>query len=555
MLDGKHFYNQTLKKTVAVFGTIFNNIKIVRQGTGETRVPIAYGPRKKFLARIQSDSDAASDKGIAIKLPRMSFEITSFDIDTTSKLNKMNKRCLAIPGENGKANVMNQSIPYSIGMQLNIYAKNQDDALQVFEQILPTFPPEYTIAVKDMEGPGTITDVPIILNSTSFSDDYEGDFQTRRSIIYTLDFTMKVKFAGSVSEGKIIRVADTHFYADTENRAQLREANPKGEENVRVEVAFTDEPPLDDTDTITTTFGFDQRSISHESTRELLDLINGITPTDNTKDIYTAASYNSSLDFIRNTQFWGNNLKGITAMSPWNSRQNNARAGTVITPRHVLFAEHSGFNLSVGDTIYFVTRDDELITRTIVGEADHPDSGYFEADFNIAVLNEDLPNTIEVIKVLPENAWHYFESSLLSITNSDIDYTALSSSIDDQFLSFWVDQEEKGLIKRISQISNIGDDQTERPAISFTAPIGIDTNWYENAIIYDSGSPAFIVLNNEAILTTVTTGGGGGSGTFISRKSMIGEINEMITAADATASVSTGYTLTQVDLGDYKKYY
>lgn len=254
---GQYFYNQTMKKAVAVFGTLFNNMRIVRQGTGETRVPISYGPRKKFLARIQADTVAATDASIAIKLPRMSFEITDISFDSTTKLNKFNKRCLPIEGETTKTNVVNQSVPYTIGMQLNIYAKNQDDALQILEQILPTFAPEYTVAIKDMEGPGSVTDVPIVLTSTSIQDDYEGDFQTRRVIIYTLDFTMKVRFAGGVSEGKIIRTVDTFFYSDTENRAENKTANPYGEENVRIAVDENNEPPLDSTDTITTTFGFD----------------------------------------------------------------------------------------------------------------------------------------------------------------------------------------------------------------------------------------------------------------------------------------------------------
>jgi hypothetical protein len=218
------------------------------------RVPIAYGPRKKFLARIESDT---KDNSIAIKLPRMSFEITDISFDTESKLNKFNKRVLPVSGDETKSNVVNQSVPYNIGMQLNIYAKNQDDVLQIFEQILPTFAPEYTVAIKDMEGPGTVTDVPVVLTGTSIQDDYEGDFQTRRSIIYALDFTMKVRFAGGVSEGKIIRIVDTFFYSDTENRATLKTNNPTGEENVRIAVDASDEPPLDDTDTITTTFGFD----------------------------------------------------------------------------------------------------------------------------------------------------------------------------------------------------------------------------------------------------------------------------------------------------------
>lgn len=254
---GQYFYNQTMKKTVAVFGSLFNNMRIVRQGTGETRVPISYGPRKKFLARIKADTVAAADASIAIKLPRMSFEITDISFDSTTKLNKFNKRCLPIEGETTKTNVVNQSVPYTIGMQLNIYAKNQDDALQILEQILPTFAPEYTVAIKDMEGPGTVTDVPIVLTSTSIQDDYEGDFQTRRTIVYTLDFSMKVRFAGGTSEGNVIRIVDTFFYSDTEDRATLKENEPYGEENIRITVDNNDEPPLDSTDTITTTFGFD----------------------------------------------------------------------------------------------------------------------------------------------------------------------------------------------------------------------------------------------------------------------------------------------------------
>ena len=262
MLDGKYFYNQTLKKTVAVFGTIFNNIKIVQQGQAESRVPLAYGPRKKFLARIQADTVASSDKSIAIKLPRMSFEITSIDFDSTTKLNKMNKRVLPGQSDLNKKSTIMQSVPYTVGMQLNIYAKNQDDALQIFEQILPTFTPEYTVAIKELEGPGTVTDVPIVLNGTSINDDYEGDFQTRRTLVYTLDFTMKIRFAGSVKESPAIRQVDVHFFEDTANKTANKTANPTGAqpdttaENVRQSVGTDDLPPLDSGDTITQTNGY-----------------------------------------------------------------------------------------------------------------------------------------------------------------------------------------------------------------------------------------------------------------------------------------------------------
>jgi len=265
MLNGQYFYNQTMKKAVAVFGTIFNNIKIVRQGGSMERVPLAYGPKAKFLARINTERDQAEKQSIAIKLPRMSFEITSISYDTTAKLNRMNKRMFPVSGSSIKKTSVMQSVPYKLGMQLNILATNQDDALQIFEQILPSFTPEYTIAIKNMEGPDTSTDVPIVLNGVSFSDEYEGSFETRRTLVYTLEFEMRVRFAGTTSEGKIIRIVDTYYYSNilnSDDSPRIDTSNPVGEENVRV-IADDDGSPFDSLDSpldITTTFGFDYAS-------------------------------------------------------------------------------------------------------------------------------------------------------------------------------------------------------------------------------------------------------------------------------------------------------
>ena len=211
MLDGVHFYNQTLKKSVAVFGTLFNNLKVRKTGQGEVRVPLAYGPRSKFLARIKQDSDL-EDQKLAIKLPRMSFEITSIDRDSSVALNKANKKMLDIAGTELNKNILRQSVPYNLGMQLNILSKTQDDALQIFEQILPTFVPDYTVAIKDMDGIGNSVDVPIILTGTSFTDEYEGDFETRRTIVYILDFEMKVRFTGRVVSKPTIRTVTADLF-------------------------------------------------------------------------------------------------------------------------------------------------------------------------------------------------------------------------------------------------------------------------------------------------------------------------------------------------------
>lgn len=203
MLSNSYFYNATIRKTVAIFGSIFNNIvigKLINDTLSNViRVPLAYGPRERFLARIR-DSDNSGNSDIAIKLPRMSFEITSLTYDTTSKLNRLNQRQYNT-SNNAKKIVLTQSTPYMLGIQLNIISRDLDSGLQILEQILPTFEPEYTVSVKGMEGPDSRTDVPIILQGVSWQDDYEGDFESgRRTIIYTLDFIIKIKFAADFNK-------------------------------------------------------------------------------------------------------------------------------------------------------------------------------------------------------------------------------------------------------------------------------------------------------------------------------------------------------------------
>lgn len=203
MLDDSYYYGAVIRKTVAVFGTIFNNIYVSKAFNGDLantiRVPLSYGPRERFLVRIR-DADNSKNVDVAIKLPRMAFEITSITYDPSAKLNKNNVQRFPVAGDNGSVTTVRQAVPYLLGMQLSILGDNQDTALQILEQIIPVFNPEYTVTVKDFEGPGSRTDLPIILNNVTMTDDYEGDFETsRRSIIYTLDFTLKIKFVGSVT--------------------------------------------------------------------------------------------------------------------------------------------------------------------------------------------------------------------------------------------------------------------------------------------------------------------------------------------------------------------
>jgi len=212
---GDYFYHSTIKKSVAVFGTLFNNITVRRVGNSNeivqtTKVPLAYGPRAKFLERIQSQKDF-DDPTVAIKLPRMSFEMSSISADSPSKLNPLNKIVKRNP-DSISAQTFMSSVPYVIGFTLSVYGKNQDDVLQIIEQIIPYFSPEYTVTVKDMEYTGSRTDVPVVLNGVTPADDFEGSFDTNRVIVYTLDFSMKARFGGPVQAQGLILEVDVRYY-------------------------------------------------------------------------------------------------------------------------------------------------------------------------------------------------------------------------------------------------------------------------------------------------------------------------------------------------------
>jgi len=197
---GQYFYHSHIRKTVAVFGTLFNNINVQRKDTSgnavnNVKVPLSYGPKQKFLARLFEEPDLNAPE-VALRLPRMSFELTSLQYDTSVKLNKMNT--IAKPNAFGQATIRNP-VPYIMNFELNIYAKNQDDALQIVEQIIPYFNPEYVVTIKEIPSLNISRDIPIVLQSVGYTDDYEGDFASRRVLIYTLDFTMKTFFYGPIN--------------------------------------------------------------------------------------------------------------------------------------------------------------------------------------------------------------------------------------------------------------------------------------------------------------------------------------------------------------------
>lgn len=216
---GDHFYHSITRKAVAVFGTLFNDINVVRKNSSgnvvdQQKVPLSYGPKQKYLSRID-DEPNLQDPRTSIKLPRMSFEITNMTYDSTSKLSPFNKISTA-QGSSTKTTIKTV-VPYILNMQLSIMAKNQDDSLQILEQIIPHFQPTYNIAVKFIDGIDESFDVPITLDSVSLSDEYEGDYTSRRVIVYTIDFTMKIRYFGQKQSSSIIKEVITTFTNNTDS--------------------------------------------------------------------------------------------------------------------------------------------------------------------------------------------------------------------------------------------------------------------------------------------------------------------------------------------------
>jgi len=219
---GGHFYHQRMRTAVATFGSLFNNINIVRKSSSgnvlsDLRVPLAYAPRRTYLDRInQMNLGEAQERQVALSLPRMSFEIVNIAYDPARQLPKTLKT--KQPRQNNSATSLSAvytPTPYLINLQLNCYAKNQDDALQMVEQILPYFDPQYTVTIIPLEEFNTLKeDVPIRLDGVTFLDDYEGSVENRRTIIYTLDFEMKINLYKSLNAttGKVIREADAYLF-------------------------------------------------------------------------------------------------------------------------------------------------------------------------------------------------------------------------------------------------------------------------------------------------------------------------------------------------------
>ena len=255
---GQQFYHETIRNIVIAFGTMFNDIQLVSKDNSGTiiqtmKVPLAYGPREKFLVRLREDADLT--KQVAITLPRIGFEIQNLEYDSARKLNRV-QRFRKVKGAKAKQlDTQYMPVPYNLSIELYIMAKQSDDALQIVEQILPYFQPDYTLTINDNVSMDSKRDVPIVLNSISYEDNYQGDFTTRRALIYTLSFTAKFYLYGPVTSSKVIKTVQVDQYTDLEVNSPKREQ--------RLTVTSNPESASADDD-----FGFNETTSFFEDAKE-----------------------------------------------------------------------------------------------------------------------------------------------------------------------------------------------------------------------------------------------------------------------------------------------
>ena len=226
---GNYFYNESMRRMTIGFGQIFNNIQIKRKNDAgkviqTIRVPLAYGPKEKFLVRLDQQS-SLSNREFAITLPRMGFEISSIAYDPTRKLTRIQRFKRVKTNKDGKVLDFNYTpVPYNISYNLYSFTASAEAGLQIIEQILPFFQPDFTVTINAIPTLNIKRDIPIILNSVNYEDTYSGDFTTRRAVIYTLNFTAKTYLFGPSTSQKVIKTVQTDQYSDTDTVNKARES-------------------------------------------------------------------------------------------------------------------------------------------------------------------------------------------------------------------------------------------------------------------------------------------------------------------------------------------
>jgi len=210
---GSHFYNQIVRKNIIAFGTLFNNLTMKStdpsDGTvlEEIKVPLAYGPKQKFLTRLEENQ---SNRKVAITLPRLYFEMTGIEYDSSRKTSPIQKYKTIIADNGNEIRTQYVPVPYNLNFELGVMAKSQDDALQITEQILPYFQPSFSVTLNMIPEMNEKRDVAIVLNNISHEDEWDDSFYERRYIVYTLNFTMKSYIYGPYNTADVIKKAIIH---------------------------------------------------------------------------------------------------------------------------------------------------------------------------------------------------------------------------------------------------------------------------------------------------------------------------------------------------------
>ena len=244
---GRYHYHQIFRKSIIAFGTLFNNIIVKRKDPKRKekdalesyKVPCLYGPYQKYLAMIASEPNAARQE-MQISLPRISFEIKGLNYDGSRKLVPTQFSKTVPPDGSPKTGQPIQytqylPVPYNLEVELAIISKNQDDGLQILEQILPNFHPSLNVSIEIIDETHEERDIAIVLNGVGYTDDYEGDYSQRRTLIWTLNFTVKTYLFGPVDVSKDIRKITLDYRTDIVKRpAEVR---------YTAEVKSTDKPP------------------------------------------------------------------------------------------------------------------------------------------------------------------------------------------------------------------------------------------------------------------------------------------------------------------------
>jgi len=512
MLSGTHFYHATIKRIVSVFGTLFNNITVGRH-SGNTisniqRVPISYGPSQKFITRMNVDLDGSK---VAIKLPRMSFEITSIEYDTTTKLNRLNTTLTSGTNNSPRTrNKMYQSVPYTIGMQLNILARNQEDALQILEQIVPTFSPEYTVTIKDIEGPGSKTDVPFILNGVSFDDTYEGDYVGRRTLTYTLDFTIRARFAPNTSSVSIIKKVETDL-ADFTN---VTTSSARTLSSVNV----SSNSPAD---TIRTFVSLIDPADVHTLDLVYKDItVAGVEPINRLTGISIVSGTTADFDRVEDENFSSSvaNLTGVPsriatasvngALSETPNVVLDNNSGTISVGMKV-----RGAGVNAGITVATVTDQNNIVLSEAITLADDISLTFvFGVDASFTALVDGLTGATTGVSILNKGSG-YIATETITISTSPYDSVNLVLTVDSVFDG--TGEELPGAINTFSITSGNGANSnftaTYTPTFTrtnlATEPVLNSPN--DSPGLHGTGAAVNITLDKTGAITAATIARGG----------------------------------------------